>query len=250
MGLFDKLKKKNGKEISNSSSEINPQIYRIFNSTKEDMREKIFYGDVLSAQALLLDLSNVALKIPSKDRIDLVFQIYLQVWIRSRGGFSPSFSTPSYIEEAVSKRFASVSKDVVIPCVKKSLNIIYQHEPELCKKALEIEAYKIYIEESSKINMKIQDMFISDSEYGLVISKPIFVNGFGMDEEYLSHLASSTGEEMTFKRMGSSNVNGIAGAVDIYHTFLSNEKFYKELFVCVYGTRNTKDVPEGFVYIK
>ena len=248
VGLFDKFKKKNAKETPSSSPKINPDIHRVFNGTQADMREKIFYGDVLSAQSLLLDLSDTALTIPQEHRIDLVYQVYLQVWIRSRGGMNPLFSTPSYIKDALVHRFSGVPKEVIIPCVEKSLKVIYQHEPELGQKATAMEAYKRHLEDNTKNNIAIQDTFLSDPEYGLVISKPVFVAGFGMDKEYLSHLVSDTGDTLTFNRLGSSEVEGISGPVDIYQAFSSNKKLYKELFVCVYGTRNTQDVPKGFMY--
>lgn len=246
--LFDKFKKKNAKGAPNSSPEINPDILRVFNGTQADMREKIFYGDILSAQDLLLGLSDMALAVPQEHRIDLVYQVYLQVWIRSRGGMNPLFSTPSYIKDALIHRFSGIPKEVIIPCVEKSLKVIYQHEPDLSQKAATMETYKKYLEDNTKSNIAVQDIFLSDPEYGLVISKPVFVAGFGMDKEYLSHLVSDTGDILTFNRLGSSEVEGISGSVDIYQVFSSDKKLYKELFVCVYGTRNTQDVPKGFMY--
>lgn len=76
---------------SGSSPEINPDVLCVFNDTEEDIRGRIFYGDVLSAQSLLLDLADTALQAHQENRIDLVYQIYLQVWIRSRGGLNPFF---------------------------------------------------------------------------------------------------------------------------------------------------------------
>ncbi len=95
--------------------------------------------------------------------------------------------------------------------------------------------------------MGIQDLYLKDAEYGLVAQKPIFVNGFGKDQYYLSNLCTSDGTKLSFERIGSSEVPGIAGPVDAYKLLLPDRRLYMTIFVCNYGTRTTRDVPKGLI---
>lgn len=79
--------------------------------------------------------------------------------------------------------------------------------------------------------------------------KPVFVNGFGRDKEYLSHLYAEDGMKLNFARVGSSEVNGIAGPVDIYRLLLPDNTEYLQVFVCNYGSTFKKIAPKGIRYV-
>lgn len=63
----------------------------------------------------------------------------------------------------------------------------------------------------------------NDPEFGLVPEKPIFtlateiVDG---QRTYLGKLRTLNGDKITWKRLGSTSVEGINGMIDIYETFL------------------------------
>lgn len=214
----------------------------------KETKDQIFYGGLASAQDILLRLSSESFHSTSDDKIDLSLQIYVQTWSRSRGGLSPQFSTPSYIKDALVQHFSAVPNANVIACVEQSLNIIYSHEPQLELKAVSFESFTNDVKAKAERNVGVQNLYLKDDEYGLAANKPIFVNGFGAHEGYLSHLSTTDGVKLSFDRIGSSEVPGIVGPVDAYKLLLPDHSLYMTIFVCNYGTRTTHDVPKGLVY--
>lgn len=158
------------------------------------------------------------------------------------------FRTPTYIKQTLVQRFSGVPAQDVVTCVERSLDIIYRHEPQLRESALSAELFMANVAEQAKQNVEIQELYLHDEEYGKKPDKPIFVNGFGNDKEYLSHLYTQDGVKLTFERVGSSEVEGICGPVDLYKLLLPDGGLYMNIFLCNYGTRNTTDVPKGVVY--
>ena len=79
--------------------------------------------------------------------------------------------------------------------------------------------------------------------------KPIFVNGFGSDKEYLSHLYTDKGTKLDFVRVGSAKVEGIAGPVDLYRLLLPDGTDYLQIYVSNYGLSTNKNVPKGTKYL-
>ena len=88
----------------------------------------------------------------------------------------------------------------------------------------------------------------NDPDYGLVAEKPIFVKGFGMDQEYLNHLYTPDGKKLSYSRTGSRHVAGIAGPVDQYIMYLPNKSEYKRIFISVYGSTTSTKAPRGIIY--
>lgn len=146
-------------------------------------------------------------------------------------------------------RFSNIDPNVVLKCVTFSLSEIYRREPELKKRAEATEAVQRSVRENAQKNIFIENAYLNDPEYGLVPEKPVFVNGFGMDKEYLSHLYAEDGTKLSFARVGSSEVNGIAGPVDLYSLLLPDDTEYLRLFVCNYGSTMKRIVPKGTIYV-
>ena len=91
----------------------------------------------------------------------------------------------------------------------------------------------------------------NDPEFGLVPEKPIFtlateiVDG---QRTYLGRLRTINGDKITWKRLGSTSVEGINGMIDIYETFLPSGAPYKTLYINMYGARTSKTAPAGFCF--
>lgn len=91
----------------------------------------------------------------------------------------------------------------------------------------------------------------NDPEFGLVPEKHIFtlateiVDG---QRAYLSKLRTLNGEKVTWKRIGSTSVDGVNGMIDIYETFLPSGAPYKTLYINMYGARASKSAPAGFCF--
>lgn len=91
----------------------------------------------------------------------------------------------------------------------------------------------------------------NDPEFGLVPEKPIFtlateiVDG---QRAYLGKLRTLNGDKITWKRLGSTSVEGINGMIDIYETFLPSGAPYKTLYINMYGARTSTAAPAGFCF--
>lgn len=102
-GLFEKLF--GGKS---AKPKLNAKVEKIYEGMNKEYREKVFYGSVISANIILTAMTRNVFGTENDANIDMCFQIYLQTWIRSHGGLDPTFSTPSYIQQALRERFSSV----------------------------------------------------------------------------------------------------------------------------------------------
>lgn len=243
-GFFDKLF--GGKS---AKPKVNPKVQKIYDGMNKDYREKVFYGSLFSAECILISLTRNVFGTVNDMNIDLCFRIYLQTWIRSRGGLNPTFSTPTYIKQALCEKFSTVDSNFVSKCVTHSLCEIYRHEPELKKRAAAIEAIQKSVCENAKKNVVIENAYLDDPEYGLVPEKPVFVNGFGNDKAYLSHLHSEDGTKLSFVRVGSSEIKGISGPVDMYRLLLPDGTDYLRVFICNCGSSTKKIAPKGTKYL-
>lgn len=237
------------KVLSLKKHNTNSTVEQIYENTNKEQRRKIFYGGLKSAERILTSLAQDAFGNTEALSIEMCFQIYLQTWIRSRGGFNPLFSSPAYIKEALCKRFESIDAGSVLICVNGSLTEIYRHEPELKMKVDAIEAMRQSVNNNAQKNAEIENLYLSDLEYGLVPQKPVFVNGFGSDKDYLSHLYTDEEIKLNFVRVGSAPVEGIAGPVDLYRLLLPDGTEYLQIYVCNYGSSNKKSSPKGTKYL-
>ena len=91
-----------------------------------------------------------------------------------------------------------------------------------------------------------------DPEFGLVPEKPIFTLAIEIvdgQRAYLSKLRTLNGEKITWKRFGSTSVDGINGMIDIYETFLPSGQPYKTLYINMYGAEKSTKAPVGFTFV-
>lgn len=91
----------------------------------------------------------------------------------------------------------------------------------------------------------------NDPEFGLVPEKPIFTLATEIidgQRAYLGKLRTLNGDKITWKRLGSTSVEGINGMIDIYETYLPSGVPYKTLYINMYGARTSKTAPAGFCF--
>lgn len=140
---------------------------------------------------------------------------------------------------------SDISKDVLTACTAEALGYIYLVNEKIGSAALgSISANR----EARKIrgqNVSIENRWLDDKEYGLVPNKPIFVKGFGPHRVYLDRLCTEHGEKLSYKRLGSMEIKGIHGPVDVYDLFYPDGRKYKTIYQCVYGTANSETAPRG-----
>lgn len=229
--LFDKTK-------------VHPSVKKIYATIDPQIKNKLFYGDLSVFNQQLLRITELSFNETTDTAINSCFQIYMQVFIRSHGGFSPEFSTPQYITEKLCQRFASIPSQIVMNCINQSLEYIYKNEPELEKKIQMYESIKNFVLENARKNQHLFDLHLKDDDYGLVSHKPIFVAGFDGAKAYLAQLVNMEGLSPMISRLGSVEINGISGAVDLYVLSFDNDQKL-HIYVCNYGLTNSVVTPVG-----
>ena len=127
-----------------NKNKIHPAVKSIYQTINVDFKDRLFYGDLSKANKVLLRITKDAFTDVNDANINTCFQIYLQTFIRSHGGFSQEFFMPQYITERLCERFSFVTKQIVINCVNLSLEYIYQNEPEQLKRVQQYEAIQKY----------------------------------------------------------------------------------------------------------
>jgi hypothetical protein len=91
----------------------------------------------------------------------------------------------------------------------------------------------------------------NDPEFGLVPEKPIFTLATEIidgQRAYLGKLRTLNGDKITWKRIGSTSVEGINGMIDIYEIFLPSGDLYRTVYINMYGARTSKAAPAGFCF--
>ncbi len=228
------------------------KVREIYKKTEPKLRDKLFYGGVDSAERILCQMSQKVFGAVTAEHIVLCDEIYLQTWIRSRGGFDPRFSTPSYIKEALCRRSPQMPAQTVCQCVDCALEEIYRQEPELKKRADMLETmamFQQYTAGKAVHNEAYEKQHRGGPDYGLRPERPVFVRGFGFDKAYLSHLHTPEGVKLDFQRMGSMQVADIHGPVDIYRMLLPDGREYAVIYLCNYGTQMPEEAPGNLRYI-
>jgi uncharacterized membrane protein len=102
-----------------------------------------------------------------------------------------------------------------------------------------------------KENAQTQPNNENDIDFGLVPSKPIFtlaLKSVDGEEEYLNKLYTTNGQKIKYHRRGSLSVDSINGIIDIYDIFLPSGKFYKTIYINMYGAKESTKTPEGFTF--
>ena len=220
-------------------------IEEIYSKMDPEMREKIFYGGVESAKTILTTICYKAYGELQEDNIRICQEVYVQVWIRSKGGLQPEFMTPSYIREALHKRFSYLPISIIDSLIDASLETVYSNEPALKEKALQVEFLKNMVQKNAEKNMEIENRYINDKAFGLSAEKPVFVCGFDGAKIYLSQLETKAGNPILYNRLGSSEITGIAGPVDTYEIVVPQEDSKFLIYICNYGTKNPIVAPQG-----
>ncbi len=230
------------------NSTVNETVSQLYNSVASDMREKVYYGNIYSAEKILLSICDYAFNSKSNDDIGVSNRIYVDVWVRLKGSISGiGCQLPSEVKGRLLEKYKSFKSVSLEKCIDKSIDIILSNEPKLMQQFAEIEMFNKITEENAAKNKNVENLYIGDNDYGLVANKPIFVNGFGTDKFYLDNLYTLEWVKITYRRTGSLSVEGISGPIDEYEIY-SDSNFYCKIYICVYGTTISKVTPKGLVF--
>ena len=99
----------------------------------------------------------------------------------------------------------------------------------------------------ARSNEDVQSQNLDDEEYGLVPQKPIYTTGVDGSEKYLNSLVTSDGKVVTWRRAGSTSIEGVTGTIDFYVSYVDGRR-YKNVFINMYGTSISQKAPIGFKF--
>lgn len=103
--------------------------------------------------------------------------------------------------------------------------------------------------ETPKNDSEVGERHLKDSEYGLVVTKPIYTTGVKASYAYLNHLASLSGERYTWERLGSTSTKEVNGMIDMYKGTLPSGETSPIVYINMYGSEDSHSAPIGFMYI-
>jgi hypothetical protein len=105
-------------------------------------------------------------------------------------------------------------------------------------------------EEISIRNEQLKNSNIDDTDYGLIVEKPIYCSGISGSEKYLARLRTEMGHMLKWERKGSTSANNIEGMIDIYEGMLPSGRFYKTIYINMYSNSNSNKAPKGFMIVE
>lgn len=247
-----KIFRKKKENICKSEEQSVEIVKKMFQKMDEKMSRKVFYGGYQEAHEIIISIYRILQKginCELEKGLLLSDEIYTQVWIRKRG-FSPELCETKNIKNILKNRFILVDEQILEEVIDMCVQIIYINEPDIKERDSATEFLKSMHLKNASMNKTIEFLYVDDMEYGLVFNKPVFVEGFGNDKAFLNSLCTDAGEEIVYQRIGSNEVKGIEGPVDIYGICKKNGEKYGVIYLCVYGSTKPTRVPKGYMFKK
>ena len=103
-------------------------------------------------------------------------------------------------------------------------------------------------QDSNKQQQSCDNSSFSSSDYGLVISKPVFVSESTGSQLFLESLKTINGESLEWNRRGSAISNEVEGVIEIWDSVvLPSKEPYKTLYIYPHGNADSHETPLGFV---
>ncbi|MAO71168.1 MAG: hypothetical protein CMD02_01505 [Flavobacteriales bacterium] len=105
-----------------------------------------------------------------------------------------------------------------------------------------------YIEQNPQA-CKSDEIPQGSGEFGLDIKNPVPVKTIPGNEIYLKRLRTIDGENITWKRDGSREINEIWGNIDVYNIFDSSGNKISTIYISPYHWKISQKAPKGFKII-
>jgi len=245
MGFFDFFKPK--------ALTHEQKVEMAYSCYKQDMVEKIFPQGKQQASKIICSLAKIYnLKLEECDakKYYEILSTYTAVLIRK----VISKSSDNAIMQNLQVEYKELVEDkeiarlVLTFCILNMNDNAFSLDTEQnCTKLKLTNDMYVGNEKIAKQNLELEKKFINDPDYGFVPEKPIFTCGVKGSEKYLEQLCFENGERIQWNRVGSTSVDGVNGMIDVYEiSTLSGEK-YKELYINMYGSSDSRHAPKGFI---
>ena len=244
MGLFDAFKKK-----TSSHSEKVALAYKCY---KAEMVGMIFPGGQTQAGNIIISLAKIfGLKLEecnAKEYYD-VLSTYSDVLIRRVVTQSPDVDILASLQvkhgDLVKSKDTAQKTLAFVTLNMKNNDFVLNTAEDLSVLDL-VSGVFTEMSQAANKNTEAEQSNLGDSEYGLVVSKPVYTKGVSGSKQYIESLKTTMGEKLTWNRRGSMSVQGINGIIDVYDSTLPSGKPYKTLYLNMYGSKNSDIVPKGF----
>lgn len=219
---------------------------------KESMVEMIFPGKKEQADNIIVSLAKiyeVNLKQCDAKKYYDILSTYTHVVIReviTHSGDKKIMESLQF-EHSDLVKSEEVAKKVLayvtINMVNHSFRLDTENDMEMLMLIVDT---RTQAEQNAAKNDENETKDLEDPEYGLVVNKPIYTQGVSGSKKYLESLKTASGEQLTWIRHGSTSVDNIHGMIDIYESFFLSGEPYKILYLNMYGTTNSTQIPVGF----
>lgn len=248
MGLFDIFKKK-----PPTHTEKVDLAYRCYN---QNMVGTVFHGGRSQASNIIVSLAKiygVNLDNCSAKEYHSILTTFSDVLIRR----TITQSSDEHIVASLQIKHGDYIKDKAIAEKVLAYCKLNMDNPDFILDSTEkmelIDGCSGEMSEDEKLavqNTDIQDVSVEDADYGLCMEKPIYTNGPDDTDSFLNSLKSTLGESLAWEKQETLDVEGVAGKVIVYSSFLPSGKSYKTLYVNEHGINAQRKTPKGFTVEK
>ncbi len=244
MKFFDGFKKK----LPTHSEKVD----LAYQSYKPEVVQAIFPGGRVQAGKIVTSLSKiygVDLDTSDAKKYDDILATYSNVWLRKVVTQSPD----DLVIASLQANYGDLIPSKEVAQKAWAFVTLNMNNPDFSLESAEnmaalkhmVDMYS-HMEKIASQNVDAEKENLDDPEYGLVANKPIYTRGVEGSYAYLEELKTSSREKLTWQRLYSTAAEGINGMIDVYESTLPSGEAYKTLYVNMYGSANSKKVPEGF----
>lgn len=248
MGLFRKAK--------NSISSYSEKVNKAYSRFRPDMISALLPEKKDQASIIIKSLGKICCIDLDKSEADIYYDllsVYLDVFIRIKMTQSSDRRILSFLQVKHARLIedSTTAKQVLAFC---SLNI---SDPRfsLDDASIDTTPYVLriscleYAEKITSLNKIAETENLDDFDYGKIPSKPVYTDGVNGSYKYLNSLKTENGDSLKWKRVESISVDGINGNIDLYESALPSGEPYDILFLNMYGSFNSTNVPLGYKMI-
>lgn len=240
--------------VPGKDKQFNRCIKRVYKGLNPDRVHMIFPGGEEQVKKIIKSIALILQEDPFKyneARCERILRLYLAILKGSYSGMVDDDELRSWMltKESDIVKEENVDK-LILYAVMNRRNMDYEVASLEDVGLNFMSDYLANAKGIQKQNTAATHVYIDDVDYGLIMGKPIYTKMVTGSDEYLSKLRTTDGEELTYNRVGSYDVEGINGLVDRYDMYLQSGKMYRSIYINMYSQTNSITPPAGFIIVK
>jgi hypothetical protein len=228
----------------------------IYEELAADTRDKLYpgkaeYMTVIFSKLAPVFYAETQLDELMSEQIKFINSFHVNVFSRR---IMTRMATGWSIEDAntsIIRQYPHLSLDTVQQAINVSMEFLNKQFPQVENRDKELSQLATMrdqvtgLEQNAKSNEAVINLHINDPEYGLIPNKPIFTAGFPGERAYVDRLISSDGRSIKYQRVGSKEVDGLYGPVDIFRLCDSDGR-ETTIYISLYANTTSEKAPAGF----